>query len=39
MDIDYNVFWYFRGIFTPNFCSTSPPGGNQVDDLPPVVHC
>ena len=20
------------------FCSTSPPGGNQVDGLPPVVH-
>ena len=24
------VFW--------SACSTSPPGGNQVDGLPPVVH-
>ena len=29
---------FFLKFLALKFCSTSPPGGNQVDGLPPVPH-
>ena len=29
---------FFSKFLALKFCSTSPPGGNQVDGLPPVPH-
>merc|ERR1711966_215926 len=37
LEASNSKFVFFPKFLALKFCSTSPPGGNQVDGLPPVV--